>query len=128
MNTWTMKNGKVIKISEMATSHLKNTIALIKRRLPELRLYAEAEVCNYIGGFGDFCLGGGGEEAAACAEMEESLALSSQFETYSEALKVMEKEWKKRKSSKVSSKVSSKPVTLNRQGWAKAKWENLNHG
>jgi len=33
--TWTMKNGREIEVTDMETSHIINTIAMLKRRLSE---------------------------------------------------------------------------------------------
>ena len=39
--TWTTREGKVIPLSEMSDTHLKNTIAMVERNQPELKEWRE---------------------------------------------------------------------------------------
>lgn len=49
-NTWTMKDGQKILIKDMETSHIKNTIKMLKERtLPNLR--EEIEMNRVFPGF-----------------------------------------------------------------------------
>lgn len=45
--TWTMRDGRKIKIKDMETSHLMNTIAMLERTFPSFKLQQLRDYCEH---------------------------------------------------------------------------------